>query len=80
MPGDIIILHLCTTSDDHVMYGSWDMERADRIFCHFEPLFALSPCSKPKKSKFEKIKKKTLEISIILHKCTKYDDDMLYCS
>ena len=21
-PGDIIILHLCTTNDDHMMYGS----------------------------------------------------------
>ena len=21
-PGDIIILHLCTTNDDHIMYGS----------------------------------------------------------
>ena len=25
-PGDIIILHLCTTKDDHKMYGSWDIE------------------------------------------------------
>ena len=23
VPGDIIILHLCTTNDDHMMYGSW---------------------------------------------------------
>ena len=25
MPGDIIILHLCTTNYDHMMFGSWDM-------------------------------------------------------
>ena len=26
-PGDIIILHMCTKNDDHMMYGSWDMVR-----------------------------------------------------
>ena len=26
MPGDIIILHMCTLNDSHMMYGSWDME------------------------------------------------------
>ena len=41
-PRDIIILHLCTTNDNHMMNGSWDME-CDRhyffscwtIFCPF---------------------------------------------
>ena len=27
IPGDIIILHMCTINDNHVMNGSWDMER-----------------------------------------------------
>ena len=27
MPGDIIILHMCTKNYDHMMYGSWDMVR-----------------------------------------------------
>ena len=40
-PGDII-LHLCTTNDYHMMYGSWDMER-NRIFRHFGSVFALNP-------------------------------------
>ena len=40
--GDIIILHLCTTNDDHMMYGSGDME-CNRIISHFGPFFALSP-------------------------------------
>ena len=43
--GDIIILHLCTTNDNDMMYGFWDME-CDRynflsfwtIFCPFTPL------------------------------------------
>ena len=43
--GDIIILHLCTTNDNDMMYGFWDVE-CDRynflsfwtIFCPFTPL------------------------------------------
>ena len=30
--GDIIILHLCTTNDDHIMYGSWDIKRNKQFF------------------------------------------------
>ena len=30
---DIIILHMCTINDNHMMYGSWDMEY-DRQNCH----------------------------------------------
>ena len=33
MPRDIIILHMHTINDNHIMYGSWDI-----IFCHFTPL------------------------------------------
>ena len=44
--GDIIILHICTTNENHMMYGSWDME-CDRhkflsfwtVFCPFTPLW-----------------------------------------
>ena len=44
-PGDIIILHMCTINDDHMMYVSWDVEH-DRqnflsfwaTFCSFTPL------------------------------------------
>ena len=43
-PRDIIILHLCTTNDNHIMYGSSDI-KCDRqnffsfyaIFCPFTP-------------------------------------------
>ena len=46
-PGDIIILHICTINDNHMMYGSWDIKH-DRlnfllvwtIFCPFTPLRA----------------------------------------
>ena len=68
----------------------------DRIFCHFEPFFTLLPPKQPKKSKFQKNEKnarryhhstqvyqkmkKTSGDIIILHKCTKNYDHMLYCS
>ena len=26
IPGGTIILHMCTINDNHIMYGSWDME------------------------------------------------------
>ena len=34
-PGDIIILHICTINDNHMMYGSWDMERNRHNFLSF---------------------------------------------
>ena len=34
-PVDIIIFHICTIDDNHLLYGSWDK------FCHFGPFFAL---------------------------------------
>ena len=34
-PEDIITLHLCTTNDDHMMYGSWDIERDRQNFLSF---------------------------------------------
>ena len=52
--GDIIILHLCITNDDHMMYGSWDIKHDRRIFCHFGLCFALLPPLQPRKSKFWK--------------------------
>ena len=41
VPGDIIILHLCTINDDHMIYSSWDMEHNKPNFCHFGLFFAL---------------------------------------
>ena len=61
IPGDIIILHIWTINDNHMMYGSWDREH-DRhkflsfwtIFCPFTPLW--------KKIKIWKKRKKHLSI------------------
>ena len=66
-PGDIIILRKCTRNNNHMMYGSWDMER-DRenflscwtIFCTFTtPL----PSLQTQKIKILKKWKNHLEIS-----------------
>ena len=38
-PGDISILHLCNTNDDHMMYGSWDTERDRQNFFSFWTIF-----------------------------------------
>ena len=79
-PRDIIILHMCTINDNHMMYGSWDMEcdRQNLTFLeHLLPFY--SPPYRPRKSKFSKNEKKPTDI-IISHMCTKNHDHMLYCS
>ena len=67
-PGDIILLHMYNTNQDHMMYGSWDIKAQDRVFCYFGPSFALWHSWKPKKSKFWKNLKKHLEI-LSFHTC-----------
>ena len=38
-PGDIIILHMCTINDNHMMYGFWDMESDRQNFLSFWTIF-----------------------------------------
>ena len=77
--GDIIILNICTINDNHMVYGSWDMEHK-KIFC-FGPFLTFYPTNNPKNQNFDKTKKKNTPGNIInLHKCTKNHDHMLYCS
>ena len=40
-PGDIIILHMCTTNDNHMMYSSWDMNQDGQNFLSFQTVFSL---------------------------------------
>ena len=47
-PGDVIILHIFIWNENYMMYGSWDMEREARIFCHFRPVFTLLLPPNPK--------------------------------
>ena len=63
LPGDIITLHICTINDNHMIYGSWDMECDGQNFLLFWTVFCpFSPLTTPKNQNFEN-GKKTLEIS-----------------
>ena len=43
--GDIILLHMCTINEDHMMYSSWDIRHDGQSFWHFGPF---DPPSNPK--------------------------------
>ena len=62
-PGDIIILHLCTTSDDHMVDDSWDMERDAQNFLWFQSIFCLFTPWTTWKIKISKKRKKHWKIS-----------------
>ena len=51
----------------------------NKIFCYFGQFAALLPPKNQKNQNFEKMKKSPGDI-IILHKCTKNHDHMIYCS
>ena len=75
---DLIILHMRTKNHNDndvwlLRYGVWQTE----FFCHYGAFFALLLAYKPKKSKFEKMKK-TLEDIIILQMFTVNDSHMVY--
>ena len=86
MTGDIIIFHMCTINDNHMMVPEiW--RATDRIFCHFGPFLPFNPPNKPENQNFEKMKwvitrqiakKKTVSpnwlifgTSVALHVCMK---------
>ena len=82
---DIITLNKCTINNNHIMYGSWDMDPVkSRFFCHFGLFFALfSPPHAhnlpPPKKKIEKMKNLAGDI-IILHICTINNNHLIYGS
>ena len=79
MPRDFILLNLCTTNDDHMMYGSWDMGRDRQNFWSFWAIFSFTPHYQLKNQNFEKKKKKKKPgDTIILHLCTTNDNNMMY--
>ena len=80
-PGDISILHLCNTNDDHMMYGSWDTERDRQNFFSFWTIFWTFmplPLTTERIKILKKWKKKTNGDIIILHKRTINDNHMIY--
>ena len=75
--GDIIILYLCNTSDNHIIWYSWDMEHNRQNFLSFWAFFALLPTNNLKNQNFEKMEKTPGGI-IILHLYTTNDNMMRY--
>ena len=78
-PQDIIILHICTVNDNHMIYGSWDMEHNRQNFLSFRSFLPFYPPIDPENQNFEK-KKKTPEDIIILQTSTINDSHMIYGS
>ena len=74
-PGDIIILNKCTINEWFLRHGEWQTEFFF-ILDHFLPF---TPHNNLKNQNFEKMKITHGDI-IILDKCTKNHDHMLYCS
>ena len=70
-PGDIMTIIWCMVPEIP--------RSTDIIFCHFGPFLHFYPPNNPKNQNFEKLEK-TSGDRIILHKCTKNYDHMLYCS
>ena len=88
-PGDkyailLYMLYCYTYMIIYMLYCSWDMA-PDRCnyFSFWTILYPFTPLTAQKikiKKKLKKKKKKTPGDIIILHKCTKNHDHMLYCS
>ena len=70
----IILLHMCTKNQDHMMYSSWDTKCNRQNFLSSWAIFCPLTAGK---MKYQKWKKKPGDI-IILHKCTKTHDHRLY--
>ena len=68
-PGDIIILHMCTTDDNHMMNGSWDMEYDGQNVLSFWTIFAIYHPKKPKKNKHLEISSFYTSVSKIIIIC-----------
>ena len=76
-PRDIIILHLCTTNDNHMMHGSSDIKCNRQNFLSFWAIFLpFYPPSSPKNQNVKKKKKmkKTPGDIITLNMCAKIYD------
>ena len=58
MPGDIILLHMCTINEDHMIYGSWEIRRTTHNFSSFWATFCpFYPTDNPENQNIVKINK-----------------------
>ena len=75
---------MCTINDNHISYCSLDIKHEKQIFLSFWTVFCpfnrkIKNPKNLKNQNFEKMKKAPGDI-IILHKCTKNDNHMIYDS
>ena len=81
MPWDIISLHLCTTNDNHMVYGSWGMGAQQTDCFVILGYFLLFYFTNQKNQNFEKMKTISGDIQIhiiILQLHTTNEDHMIY--
>ena len=59
-PGDIILLHMCTINEDHMMYGWFLRYMKGQSFLSFWAIFLFfDPLNNPKNQNFEKRERKS---------------------
>ena len=56
--GDIILLHMCTINQDHMIHSSWDIKCKGQSVLPFWAILPFDPPNNPKNQNFEKKKKK----------------------
>ena len=81
IPGDIIILQICITHDNYMIYGSWDMVRHRQNFLSFWTVFCpFTPLWTQKIKILKKLKKhlKILPFTNVHHKWQPYDVRFLW--
>ena len=72
-PGDIMLSHMCTINQDHMMYGSWDIVcKGQSFFVIFGHFYSLTLLTTQKIQILRKIKKTPWDI-IIFHFSTTND-------
>ena len=76
-PRDIITLHMCTINENHMIYGSWDMERDGQNFLSFWTAFCpFTPLTTRKIKILKKWKKnpwRHYHFTNVYHKLQSYD-------
>ena len=77
-PGDIILLHMFTINEDHMMSGFWNIRHDRQSFLSFWAIFLpFDPPNNHKNQNFEKMKKKNnwryYHFTIVYHKWKSYD-------
>ena len=76
-PRDMIILHMCTIDDSHMMYGSWDMECNRHNFLSFWTVFCpFTPLTTQKNkilTKMEKTTQRYYHFTQVYYKWQSYD-------